>query len=255
MSSSEAGALAAALEVPVLLYDTVGSTMTEAERDLRAPLVHLAERQEAGQGRLGRRWSSPPGNLYATIAWPEETASLPPAILAAIQVQWVEAIDAAGGPRTRCKWPNDGLVEGRKWAGVLARRVEGARGAPRLLVGLGANLERAPEAHELEPEATPAAALAEHWRPWPGREAVIRLLLEAALRVLREGPAGIAQRLALWPRHDALELGAVLRVDGTDGHRLGRYQGLAPDGRLRLVTEQGETLLAAGEARRVRPPA
>jgi BirA family biotin operon repressor/biotin-[acetyl-CoA-carboxylase] ligase len=255
VSSSEAGALAAALAVPLIHYDRVDSTMTEAERDPRAPAVHLADRQEAGQGRLGRGWSSPPGNLYATIAWPEGTASLPSAILAAIQVEWVEAIGTAGGPRTRCKWPNDGLVEGRKWAGLLARRVEGARGASRLLVGLGANLERAPEAHELDPEATPAAALAEHWRPWPGREAVIRLLLEAALRVLREGAEGIAERLALWPRHDALELGASLRVEDSDGHRFGRYQGLAPDGRLRLVTDQGEILLAAGEARRVRPPA
>ena len=60
-------------------------------------MVHLAGRQRSGQGRHGRLWSSPPGNLYATIAWTAEER-LPPAVLSAIQVAWCEAV-AARNPK------------------------------------------------------------------------------------------------------------------------------------------------------------
>jgi BirA family biotin operon repressor/biotin-[acetyl-CoA-carboxylase] ligase len=247
----DAASLASALGVPVVAHVVVDSTMTTAESDPRPRVVHLAERQRSGQGRHGRLWSSPPGNLYATIAWTEEDP-LPPAILSAIQIAWCEAIAEAGGPRTRCKWPNDGLVAGGKWAGLLARR-SGAPYGGRLLVGLGANLECSPAREELDPESAPVAALADHWRPWPGKGAVGRLLLGAAVGVLREGTAGVAGRLARWPVHDALEIGAPLRLEDASGERTGLYRGLTPDGRMRLAMSQGEILVAAGDVRRVRP--
>ena len=34
----------------------------------RAPFWVRADRQTAGQGRRGRAWESPPGNLYASYA-------------------------------------------------------------------------------------------------------------------------------------------------------------------------------------------
>jgi len=251
VSRWDAGALAAALGIPVVAHEVVDSTMMAAEADPRPRVVHLAGRQRSGQGRHGRLWSSPPGNLYATIAWTAEER-LPPAVLSAIQVAWCEAVAGAGGPRTACKWPNDGLVAGGKWAGLLARRSDGPEGG-RLLVGLGANLERAPSPEELGPDAAPAAALADHWRPWPGRSAVGRLLLAAAVDVLREGSAGMVERLARWPIHDALEVGARVRIEDAAGERTGLYRGLAPDGRLRLATERSEILVSAGDVRRVRP--
>jgi BirA family biotin operon repressor/biotin-[acetyl-CoA-carboxylase] ligase len=245
-------ALERTLGVPVVVYEVVGSTMAVAAQDPRAPIIHLAEEQRAGQGRHGRMWASPPGNLYATVAWAEGPEPLPPALLAAIQVAWTEAIASVGGPITRCKWPNDGVIGGGKWSGLLARRV--AEAAPRLLVGLGANLERAPL---LEARAgsgfLPPVALSDHWTSWPGRETVGTLLLAAALDVLRGGTAGVRERLERWSRHDALELGVDLRVDTPAGERRGRYRGLSPDGRLRLELGGSEALITMGEARAVRP--
>ena len=52
-------------------YDTIGSTSDEARRLARdgAPEGTLvwAEAQQAGRGRRGRSWQSPPGNLYLSL--------------------------------------------------------------------------------------------------------------------------------------------------------------------------------------------
>lgn len=246
--TGEAAALAAALEVRVVVHGEVDSTMDEAERDRGGrPVVHLAASQRAGRGRRGRRWRSPPGNLYATVAWPDPDRRLPPGILAAVQLAWAEAVAAAGGPRLACKWPNDGLVEGLKWAGTLAVRGSGPAGEE-LRLGLGANLAAAPAG-----PGPAAAALAPAWPGWPGRVEVQRLLLAAALEVLAEGEPGVAARLARWPGFDALAPGETIAVRLPAGERRGAYAGVDAGGRLRLRTPAGIEALAAGEVVRVRP--
>lgn len=210
-----------------------------------APAIHVAARQTAGRGRHGRSWASPEGNLHATIRWPEPDGPLPPGVLAAVQVAWARAVRDAGGPVVRCKWPNDGLLEGRKWAGVLAARPAARPGE--LHLGLGANLVAAPAVDGAE-----TACLAEAWPGWPGASEVARILLAAALAVLGEGAAGVSKRLAEWPRHDALEPGERIVVDDRGRSREGTYRGIDAEGRLRLEIDAREIRLASGDARRVR---
>ena len=236
------------LGVRVVEHGGIDSTMAVALADTGPmPAVHLAESQTAGRGRHGRSWESPPGNLYATIRWPEGERILPPGLLGAIQIDWARAIRAAGGPDVRCKWPNDGWLNGAKWAGLLA--VRPAERAGEIHVGLGANLVAAPK-EGVEPAAI---ELRSGWPEWPGAAAVASVLLSAALDVLRDGPSGIASRLADWALHDALIPGEALIVDGEVGRRTGTYLGVDTDGRLRLADEHGESRLASGEVRRVRP--
>ncbi|MGH7562915.1 MAG: biotin--[acetyl-CoA-carboxylase] ligase [Gemmatimonadota bacterium] len=240
----DAPALARKLGVEVVAHGAIGSTMEEARRTATAPVVHLADEQLAGRGRHGRSWVSPPGNLYATIAWPDPGGRIPPSVLAAIQSGITDAILRAGGPSLRCKWPNDGFAEDGKWCGLLA---EHDRGGGRLLIGVGANLERLPADPDLG-----AAALKTHWRPWPGRAAVAKTILAAALSILRDGEAGIRRGLARWPDLDLWPIGAHLHVETGDRILVGRYGGVAPDGRLVLETADGVAQVAAGEARRAR---
>lgn len=240
----DAPRLARRLGVEVVAHGVVESTMEEARRAGRAPVVHLANEQRAGRGRQGRGWTSPPGNLHATIAWPDPRHELPAAVLAAIQVEIAFSVRAAGGPSVRCKWPNDGYVESGKWCGLLAEH-DPASGI--LGIGLGANLERAPEDPEIG-----AAALRDHWSPWPGRTAVAEVVLGAALVTLREGAAAVAPRLARWPELDLWPLGIAIRLEAAGRVLQGGYGGIAGDGRLLLETPDGTVRLAAGEARRVR---
>jgi len=248
LTPADADRLAARFGVRVVVHGAVGSTMDEAARDRgRRPALHVAARQTAGRGRRGRRWSSPAGNLYATLAWADPANCFPPATLAAIQLAWAEAVAAEGGPLTRCKWPNDGLVGGAKWAGAIAERSPGPEGIE-LRLGLGANLVVRPPG--VDP--TDAAALGDHWPGWPGAEVVAEILLAAAIGLVRAGPGAIERTLERWPGHDLFEPGAAIRVTTEDGDLEGRYGGLDPAGRLRLETPDGWVVLASGEARRLR---
>lgn len=238
--------LAERLGVRVVAHGPIDSTMDAALADPGpAPVVHLATSQTAGRGRHGRPWRSPPGNLYATIRWAEAEDPFPSGLLGAVQVEWARAIAAAGGPEVRCKWPNDGWLEGAKWAGLLAARP--AARAGEIHLGLGANLVAAPAVEGIE-----VACLRAGWPAWPGEAEVVALLLGAALRVLGDGPAGIAPRLADWSRHDALRPGERIVVEGAGGPVAGAYRGIDREGRLRLAAPDGEVRVSSGDVRRVR---
>jgi BirA family biotin operon repressor/biotin-[acetyl-CoA-carboxylase] ligase len=235
------------LGVRVVLHGTIASTMAAALADRGpAPVVHLAHAQNAGRGRHGRTWESPPGNLYATIRWPEGERAFPPGLLAAVQLTWARAIRSAGGPDVRCKWPNDGMLGNAKWAGLIA--VRPAERPGELHLGLGANLVAAP------PSVTdpPATELRGSWLEWPGEEAVVALLVSAALAVLREEPESIPAHLADWVRFDALTPGEAVVVEAGGRSHIGRYRGVDADGRLVVDKEDGATRFASGEVTRVR---
>ncbi|MGH7566620.1 MAG: biotin--[acetyl-CoA-carboxylase] ligase, partial [Gemmatimonadota bacterium] len=230
------------LGVRVVGHGRIDSTMAAALRDPGpAPCVHLAESQTAGRGRHGRSWESPAGNLYATIRWPERGRPFPPGLLAAVQVAWVQAIRAGGGPDVRCKWPNDGWLGGAKWAGLIALRPAERPGEIHL--GLGANLVAAPS-EVAGPAATDLRSGWPGWPGWPGSAAVAESLLSAALEVLRDGPEGVAPRLSDWARYDALVPGEPLVVECAGHHRTGTYRGVDREGRLRLEEDSGEARLA-----------
>ena len=63
---------------PVLAFETIDSTNAEAHRRAaageRGPIWITAGRQEAGRGRSGRAWSSPPGNFSASFLFMPEGA-------------------------------------------------------------------------------------------------------------------------------------------------------------------------------------
>ena len=247
MNGKEQEALAARLGVRVIRHDVVDSTMSCALADPGlAPALHLAVRQTAGRGRHGRPWESPAGNLHATIRWIEDAAPFPPGLLGAVQLEWARAIEGLGGPAVRCKWPNDGWLDGAKWSGLLA--VRPAQRSGEIHLGLGANLVASPAA-----VAEPATHLERHWLGWPGEAVVAEALLRAALGVLADGPAGIPPRLARWARYDALSPGEPLVVDLAGRRRIGSYGGVDEDGRLRLATDAGEERITSGEVSRVRP--
>src|SRR5438552_86978 len=132
---------ASAAGVRLVAHELLTSTNTEALALARAgergPVWVTAERQSAGRGRRGRTWTSERGNLFASLLltdpapaehWPEL------AFVAALAVHdAVAELAAALKPRLAIKWPNDLLLAGQKFAGVL---LEGeATGA--VAVGIG----------------------------------------------------------------------------------------------------------------------
>ena len=216
---------------PILRYGRVSSTQDVLLSLLEAGQVSLgtvvmAEEQEAGRGRHGRRWRSPRGGLYVSILLRSNPLLSLLAGLVVARALRDEGIDA------RLKWPNDVVVGEKKIAGIL---VEAAGGWAR--VGIGVNVTEAPLS-----TATSASAEA-------GREISREALLEGILRHLDQG----AERVVPAYRELCSTIGrrvAVVTGAGRSRRRVtGWVRGVDPLGRL-LVEAEGEIeAVAAGSCR------
>jgi BirA family biotin operon repressor/biotin-[acetyl-CoA-carboxylase] ligase len=236
--------------VRLLAYDEIDSTNAEALRLLRAgergPLWIAAERQSAGRGRRGRRWVSVPGNLHASLLltdpgpaehWPQLS------FVAALAVHdAVVEVAPEVRPMLELKWPNDLLLAGSKFAGILIEG-EGSEEEGAVAVGVGINCS----AHPAE-TPYPATNLA------AGGASVAAAELFAALSIKMPG------RLAQWNggngfatiRTDwlarAAGLGENIRVGLADREIAGRFEGLDEAGCLVLIgPDGGKAAVTAGD--------
>ncbi|MFP4127246.1 MAG: biotin--[acetyl-CoA-carboxylase] ligase, partial [Alphaproteobacteria bacterium] len=162
----------------------LASTQDEARRLAKAgarELVVVADEQTGGHGRRGRRWTSPPGNLYATVV---TTPGVAPAFVPALSLIAASALcqalegRAIPPPPLAVKWPNDVLLDGRKLAGLLLEVSDDA-----VLIGCGVNLATAP------PEV-PAAATLSSWGLELSAAGVLARWLEAWRRAAAALAAG-----------------------------------------------------------------
>jgi BirA family biotin operon repressor/biotin-[acetyl-CoA-carboxylase] ligase len=120
----------------IRIYE-LDSTMLHARRltsELPPPFAVVAKRQTAGTGRKDRKWSSPPGGLWLTLA-----VELPRieglSIFAAIPV--LHALEPLL-PSIKTKWPNDLVTSnGRKIGGILTEVASLA------YIGIGLNVNNA----------------------------------------------------------------------------------------------------------------
>jgi BirA family biotin operon repressor/biotin-[acetyl-CoA-carboxylase] ligase len=204
-----------------------------------------ADVQTAGRGRRGRRWSSPAGDLYASLALRPAIGGRAPGVLApvglAVAVGLREGLRAlAPGLRVDLKWPNDLLVGDRKLGGILCETVW-RRDGPELVLGFGIGVARTEFPPELEPTATSLARLG--CAP-SGRTAVLAAVLVGLETTLDEFFAhGFA---AVRPAYEAacVTLGATVvaprrRDDGTWERVAGRASALEPDGALAVEPADG----------------
>ncbi|MEO7634945.1 MAG: biotin--[acetyl-CoA-carboxylase] ligase [Sphingomicrobium sp.] len=188
----------------------------------------VALTQDAGRGRQGRRWISSKGNFFGSTMVVLRSNDPPaPTLSLAASLALAEAIDVAAPEQAvMLKWPNDVLLLGKKVAGILLER-----GGDRVAVGFGVNLASAPLLGERQ-----AARLGGSLTP----QAFAPLLAAAFARLLQlwrvSEPAFLAQA---WLTR-AHPLGAQLTVHLGPGEPVsGRFDGLEPDGALRLRRADG----------------
>ena len=227
----------------------VDSTNTELMRRARAgraePVLLVAERQTAGRGRLGRGWTSAPGDSLTFSLG----LTLGPADWSGLSLAVGVAIAETLHPRIGLKWPNDLWVDGRKLAGILIETASpGADAqAPRYtVIGVGINVRPPTGAgygtppaalDELLPQASPGAVLARIARP----------LVEA---VQAFETFGYTPFRARFDARDVLRDRSVVLSDGTSG----TAHGTTEAGGLLVHTAVGMTAVTSAEVS-VRPAA
>jgi BirA family biotin operon repressor/biotin-[acetyl-CoA-carboxylase] ligase len=200
----------------------------------------LAESQEAGRGRAGRTWVSPPDvNLYMTIILfpPVEALRSLPVITPLAVAQAIESVAAARGAvlRADLKWPNDVQIDGKKVAGIL---IETEHTAERIvaLVGVGLNVNLDASKHsEISAIATSLKDAAGIEFP---REEVLAAVCNALEPLYEAALLGSREPFEAWKRR-LITLGRNVTVEAPDRVFEGKAVDVEDDGALVVVTASG----------------
>lgn len=218
---------------------SVVSTNDEAKRLAAADAPEgtwvVAEEQTGGRGRRGRAWTSPPGNLYASLLLrPPGPARALTALSFVAAVAVGEALLTLSGTLpVAYKWPNDVLVGGRKVAGILLE----SGGTPIwVVVGIGLNVAHHPD--DLQRPATSLAAAGLQVSVDTAMAALGRALENTYLRWRELGFEPVRQA---WLAR-AVGLGEPIVVRLPDRELRGRFAALDHDGALLLDQADGQRL-------------
>lgn len=237
--------------VGLRVLDSTDSTNEEARRlslsGEPGPVWIAAHRQSAGRGRMGRPWSTEPGNLAASLllpyrGTPAEASRL--GFMASLAV--ADLLDhLAPGVPVALKWPNDVLLAGCKASGILLENFGPAtEGFQRLAIGIGINLAHHPQPGEMR---WPATSVAAQTGIRPGFDQALTGLAARVHHWLtlldRDGFAEI--RAAWLARAD--RLGQVIDARLPRGTVTGRFAEIDADGALVLETADGTRKVAAGD--------
>ncbi|MEJ2766681.1 bifunctional biotin--[acetyl-CoA-carboxylase] ligase/biotin operon repressor BirA [Photobacterium sp. MCCC 1A19761] len=231
--------------IPVI--DSTNQYMLDRVGQLPQGAICLAEYQEAGRGRRGRRWLSPFGsNLYLSMYWRLDAGMAAAMGLSlVVGVAIAEALQSLGADEVKVKWPNDLYYRDQKLAGILIEMTGQTGEAAHLVIGMGLNVAMR------EQEGT---AIGQAWTTLekacpalPERNLLAATLIQRLHQTLEQyeqvGLDGFVER---WNRLDNfLNRPVKLLI----GERVveGIARGINSQGALLLETDQGITPYIGGE--------
>lgn len=126
-------------------FDTVSSTQDFANTlrtnvGINFPVIILSESQTGGRGRRGSNWASPRGGVWMSMIFESELETRDLfcfLILTAFIIS--EAVESQFGITPQIKWPNDLLIKGRKFAGILMDSDVETGKLTKVTIGVGIN--------------------------------------------------------------------------------------------------------------------
>jgi BirA family biotin operon repressor/biotin-[acetyl-CoA-carboxylase] ligase len=159
--------------------------------------VFLAEEQTDGRGRAGHGWeSSPSVGIYCSVILRPEMSPLDALFLTLMTgIAAADAIQEVTGLRPDLRWPNDMLLNERKFCGILTEMNAEPTRVRYVVIGIGINVNHASFSGELQPIAT--SLHMETGRDWSRVELTAALLksLDHHYRRLAEGRPGANQEI------------------------------------------------------------
>ena len=126
--------------LPVI--DSTNQYLLDRISELQSGDVCVAEYQQAGRGRRGRKWFSPFGaNLYLSMYWRlEQGPAAAIGLSLVIGIVMAEVLHDLGATQVRVKWPNDLYLQDRKLSGILVELIGKTGDAAQIVIGAGINL-------------------------------------------------------------------------------------------------------------------
>jgi BirA family biotin operon repressor/biotin-[acetyl-CoA-carboxylase] ligase len=236
-------------------YYKIGSTNSEAMNSASAGApegsVFVAEEQTAGRGRGAHQWdSAPSAGIYCSVVLrpalpPSEALILSLAAGLAVHAA-VQQVDSRILPDL--KWPNDLLIEGRKFCGILTEMNAEVTRVRYLVVGIGINVNQASFHGDLQQTAT-SLRLASGTE-WSRVELCAALLksLDREYRDLLQKPGAHQSVLKRFQEQSSSSRGRQVGVE-EDGGFEGVTEGLDPRGFLQVRTALGARTVLSGTVR------
>ena len=210
--------------------------------------VFVAEEQTAGRGRGGHQWASAPSaGIYCSVVLrpqlpPSEALILSLAAGLAVHAA-VQQVDSRVSPDL--KWPNDLLIAGKKFCGILTEMNAEATRVRYIVVGIGINVNQAKFPDELQNVAT--SLRLQTGSEWSRVELCAALLksLDREYRNLLTEPGAHESILKRFQQRSSSVRGREVIVEEGNGLE-GITEGLDGRGFLQVRTAKGlQTVLSA----------
>jgi BirA family transcriptional regulator, biotin operon repressor / biotin---[acetyl-CoA-carboxylase] ligase len=215
--------------------------------------VVMAEAQTVGRGRSGRTWHSERGTgLYFTVLLrPRLSPAQAPLLTMLAGISAHAAVQALTGLVPELKWPNDLLLNGKKFGGILTEMHAEPSTVRFVIVGIGINVNQ--EKFPAEISAIATSLQKESGRMTYRLELLARLLSQFESdynRFLWEGPEFVIKR---FQSVSSFAQGHRVRVDTGSGSYAGTTAGLSPEGLLLVAKDDGPLMtVIAGDVTEVR---
>ncbi len=236
-------------------YYKIGSTNVEAMASASAGApegsVFVAEEQTAGRGRAAHQWeSAASAGIYCSVVL---RPGLPPAQALVLSLAAGLAVHSAvqqidSGVLPDLKWPNDLLLDGKKFCGILTEMNAEPTRVRYMVVGIGINVNQAMFPVELQPIATSLRLVS--GTEWSRVELCAALLksLDREYRDLLEKPGAHESILRRFQELSPMARGRRVRVEES-GDFEGVTEGLDPQGFLQVKTAVGLRTVLSGTVR------
>ncbi len=201
--------------------------------------VMIAEEQTAGRGRAGRAWfSEKTSGIYVSILLRPALSPMQAPLLtlmAGLAVR--DAVVEQTGLAPDIRWPNDLLLSGKKFCGILTEMHAEPDRIRFVVMGIGINVNHARLPAEIEKIAT--SLCIESGRVQARLDLLLRLLRQLDRyynQFVREGAAPLLARFA---QVSSFAQGKRVRVSTATESFTGITAGLDPSGLLRVAREDG----------------
>jgi BirA family transcriptional regulator, biotin operon repressor / biotin---[acetyl-CoA-carboxylase] ligase len=238
-------------------YFRIGSTNVEAmdaaARGEPGGSVFITEEQTAGRGRGGHSWlSEKSAGVYCSVVLRPEIS---PANTLAVSLAAGLAVRATVQEVTSLvpdlRWPNDALLAGKKFCGILIEMNAEPTRVRYLVLGIGLNVNQSSFPAALKNEAT--SLRLETGRTWSRVElaaALLKSLHREYQTLALGGGQPISDIIRRFEDASSSARGRQVRVEEEDGYE-GVTEGLDANGFLRVRTARGMRTVISGGVREI----
>jgi BirA family transcriptional regulator, biotin operon repressor / biotin---[acetyl-CoA-carboxylase] ligase len=234
----------------LFVYDSIDSTNSCAKvlanGGIEEGAIVIADHQTEGRGRQGRSWQSEPGCnlLFSLIIRPSVNINsvglLPFFAAAGVAI----AIEMDSGILCECKWPNDVLLNGKKFCGILMESAFQNNMLDYAVVGIGLNVNQRSFKLNLEKKAT---SLSIEFKRELDRITIFQSIIKSLDSLYTEVRSGNFEIvLKEWKARASIFGKQIILIQA--GEKIeGKASALMADGGLAIGTSSGQRVCYSGD--------